>query len=166
MCSFPPSHTQFRGPFSTPELHSFSVLWYRGQHIWLAGANLLHALRLSFNPFFSHHSPNEQTVSKKDVQLFVLCVCVSTVYDDACQGDMRAKSSLYWWLMCFSGNPLHTLNPWERGPQSPGRSERKYGRSSCVHLFVCVGRVDGCAFVGMGSRFPEQRGTFSDTPYK
>lgn len=93
-------------------------------------------------------------------------MCVSTVYDDACRGDMRAECSLYCWLMCFrqatQWKPLHALNPWERGPQGPGRSERKYGRSSCVHSFMC-GAGGWLCICGDGVKIPEQRGTFSDT---
>lgn len=61
------------------------------------------------------------------VQLFLsdisrVCVCV---YDNACQGDMRAKCSLrrgrarHRRLMRFrqatGGTPAQALNPWKRG---------------------------------------------------
>lgn len=83
-----------------------------------------------------------------------ICVCV-TFYNNACQGDMRAKCSLYRRLMCRQATlwtSVHAFNPWERGPQSSRGSEWKYGRSSCVRLLGSAQR-----WLGMGSWLPSDR---------
>jgi len=148
-------------------------VWHMGQHVWLTGANVLHTLSLTFNPYFPI-IPCECLNCKwkwctgKYVHQ---CSCFSHMYMCVCllyimiyrskKQVRRAKCSPYWgWaqhcrVICFrqATERTHTwaLNLCEKGPQCPRGSEWKYVRSNRVCLSAHGGqreRVSIQAVVG------------------